>query len=407
MLYFDYRAKTANRGRIFQGIVTADTKESALDSLRSKGLTIVEVYSMRDFFGIRKSLYSFYDRITKKTLQEFFEQLSFMLDTDIALYDALTILRDNGASKKIMGLSRPIAESVRKGLSLHEAMEKTKQFTIPVIQQVKSGEDSGNVPQTLNRISAEFTRDIEFKKKIKGAMTYPIIVCTVMIMVLWVLLTFVVPNISKTIIGLGGELPTVTKIVISVSNAMAIATPFIVLSVVLAAPLYKYLCRNKIFKYNVDKAKIQMPVFGKLIEKLELSRFCKSLASMQESGITLVRSLNITQNALKNTYIKKMVEKSARLVEVSGLNLSLALAKGGEFPELMIQLIEVGVNTGKTDVVLSRIANQYEREIDNSIKKITSIIEPLMIMVVGSLAGMVVIAMFLPLMSIMDSSVVT
>ena len=403
MLYFDYKAKAANGSKIFHGVVTADTRDSALENLKSKGLTIVEIAPMQDFLSIRKTLYSFTDRITKKTIQEFFEQLAFMLDTDIALYDSLTILRDNGASKKIKALARPIAEGVRKGLSLHEAMETTKQFSITTVQQVKSGEDSGNVPQILNRISTEIAREMEFKKKIKGAMTYPIIICVVMTVVLWVLMTIVVPSISKTIIGLGGELPIITKIVIAVSNAMTKATPIVIVLAILGVILYKYMCRNKIFKYSVDKAKIQLPIFGKIIEKLELSRFCKSLAAMQESGIPLVRSLNITQNALKNTYIKRMIEKSARLVEVSGLNLSLALAKGGKFPELMIQLIEVGVNTGKTDEVLNRISNQYEKEIDNSIKKITTMIEPLMIIVVGALAGTVVISMFLPLMSVMDS----
>jgi len=403
MLYFDYKAKAANGSKIFHGVVTADTRDSALENLKSKGLTIVEIAPMQDFLSIRKTLYSFTDRITKKTIQEFFEQLAFMLDTDIALYDSLTILRDNGASKKIKALARPIAEGVRKGLSLHEAMETTKQFSVTTVQQVKSGEDSGNVPQILNRISTEIAREMEFKKKIKGAMTYPIIICVVMTVVLWVLMTIVVPSISKTIIGLGGELPIITKIVIAVSNAMTKATPIVIVLAILGVILYKYMCRNKIFKYSVDKAKIQLPIFGKIIEKLELSRFCKSLAAMQESGIPLVRSLNITQNALKNTYIKRMIGKSARLVEVSGLNLSLALAKGGKFPELMIQLIEVGVNTGKTDEVLNRISSQYEKEIDNSIKKITTMIEPLMIIVVGALAGTVVISMFLPLMAVMDS----
>ena len=402
MLYFDYKAKAANGSKVFRGVVTADTRDSALENLKSKGLTIVEIAPMQDFLSIRKTLYSFTDRITKKTIQEFFEQLAFMLDTDIALYDSLTILRDNGASKKIKALARPIAEGVRKGLSLHEAMETTKQFSVTTVQQVKSGEDSGNVPQILNRISTEIAREMEFKKKIKGAMTYPIIICVVMTVVLWVLMTIVVPSISKTIIGLGGELPIITKIVIAVSNAMTKATPIVIVLAILGVILYKYMCRNKIFKYSVDKAKIQLPIFGKIIEKLELSRFCKSLAAMQESGIPLVRSLNITQNALKNTYIKRMIEKSARLVEVSGLNLSLALAKGGKFPELMIQLIEVGVNTGKTDEVLNRISNQYEKEIDNSIKKITTMIEPLMIIVVGALAGTVVISMFLPLMAVLD-----
>lgn len=403
MLYFEYRAKAANNGKIFRGIVTADTQESALDNLKSKGLTIVEIYPMTDFLNIRKNLYSRSNKVTKKIIQELFEQLSYLLETDIALYDALTMLRDNGANKKIKRLAKPIAESVRKGLSLHEAMEKTKQFTVPIIQQVKSGEDSGNVPETLKRIFMELRRDSEFRKKIKGAMIYPIIICSVMSIVLWVLLTYVVPNISKTITSLGGELPVITKVVIFISNGLTKATPMIVLFSVLSILLYKYLCRNAVFKYNVDKTKIQIPVFGKLIEKLELSRFCKSLSVMQESGITLVRSLDIAQNELRNTYIRQMIEKAARLVEVSGLNLSLALTKGGKFPVIMIQLIGVGVSSGNTSKMLSRIASQYENEIDDSIKKITSIIEPLMIVVIGVLAGTVVISMFLPLMSIMDS----
>lgn len=403
MLYFDYKAKATNSSNVFRGVLTADTKDSAIENLKSKGLTIVEIEPMADVLNIRKTIYSFTDKITKKTIQEFFEQLAFMLDTDIALYDALTILRDNGANKKIKALVRPIAEGVRKGLSLHEAMETTKQFSITVTQQVKSGEDSGNVPRTLKRISDEIIREMEFKKKIKGAMIYPIIICVVMTAVLWVLMTLVVPTISKTIMGLGGELPAITKIVIAVSNIMTKATPFIILTAILSVFVYKYMCRNKAFKYRIDKFKITMPIFGKIIEKIELSRFCKSLSAMQESGIPLVRSLHITQNALKNTYIKKMVEKSARLVEISGLNLSLALAKGGKFPELMIQLIEVGVNTGKTDEVLNRICNQYEKEIDTSIKKITTLIEPIMMIVVGALAGTIVLSMMLPLMTICDS----
>ena len=392
MLYFDYRAKAANSNKIFRGVITSDTKEAAVENLKSKGLTIVEISPMADFLSLRKTFHSFSDRITKKTILEFFEQLAFMLNTDIALYDALIILRDNGASNKIKALSRPLADGIRKGLSLHESMENTSYFTVTTIQQIKSGEEGGNVPETLNRVATEMSRELEFKKKIKGAMTYPIIICVVMVIVLWVLMTLVVPSISETIIGLGGELPTITKIVIAVSTGMKKTTPLFIVLVITGIALYKFMCRNKEFKYSADRFKIKLPLFGKIIEKLELSRFCKSLSAMQESGIPLVRSLNITQNAVKNTYIRRMIEKAAHLVEVSGLNLSLALSKGGKFPELMIQLIEVGVNTGKTDEVLSRISNQYEKEIDGSVKKITSMIEPLMIIVVGVLAGTVVIS---------------
>ena len=403
MMYFDYRAKAANSNKVFRGVITADTLGSAIENLKNKGLTIVEITPMADFLSIRQTFHTFSDRITKKTVLEFFEQLSFMLNTDISLYEALTILRDNGANKKIKALSRPLADGVRKGLSLHEAMESVNYFSVTTVQQVKSGEESGNVPDTLKRVAAEMTREMEFKKKIKSAMTYPIIICVVMVIVLWVLMTLVVPSISETIIGLGGELPMITKIVIAVSNGMRKTTPLFILLVIASVGTYKFMCRNKEFKCKADRIKIKIPLVGKIIEKLELSRFCKNLSTMQESGIPLVHSLAITQNSLKNTYIRRMIEKSAHLVEVSGLDLSLALSKGGKFPELMIQLIEVGVNTGKISEVLSRISEQYQKEIDDSVKKITSMIEPAMIIIVGILAGTVVISMFLPLMSIMDT----
>jgi len=402
-MYFDYRAKAANSNKVFRGVITADTLGSAIENLKNKGLTIVEITPMADFLSIRQTFHTFSDRITKKTVLEFFEQLSFMLNTDISLYEALTILRDNGANKKIKALSRPLADGVRKGLSLHEAMESVNYFSVTTVQQVKSGEESGNVPDTLKRVAAEMTREMEFKKKIKSAMTYPIIICVVMVIVLWVLMTLVVPSISETIIGLGGELPMITKIVIAVSNGMRKTTPLFILLVIASVGTYKFMCRNKEFKCKADRIKIKIPLVGKIIEKLELSRFCKNLSTMQESGIPLVHSLAITQNSLKNTYIRRMIEKSAHLVEVSGLDLSLALSKGGKFPELMIQLIEVGVNTGKISEVLSRISEQYQKEIDDSVKKITSMIEPAMIIIVGILAGTVVISMFLPLMSIMDT----
>ena len=408
MMYFDYRAKAANSNKVFRGVVTSDTQASAIENLKSKGLTIVEITPMADFLSIRKTFHSFTERITKKTVLEFFEQLSFMLNTDISLYEALTILRDNGASKKIKALSRPLADGVRKGLSLHEAMESVNYFSVTTVQQVKSGEESGNVPDTLKRVAAEMAREMEFKKKIKSAMTYPIIICVVMVIVLWVLMTLVVPSISETIIGLGGELPTITKIVIAVSNGMRKTTPLFIMLVIAAVGTYKFMCRNKEFKCKADRIKIKIPLVGKIIEKLELSRFCKNLSTMQESGIPLVHSLAITQNSLKNTYIRRMVEKSANLISQNGLDLSLGLKEGskeerGKFPELMLQLIEVGVNTGKISEVLSRISEQYQKEIDDSVKKITSMIEPAMIIVVGILAGTVVISMFLPLMSIMDT----
>lgn len=147
----------------------------------------------------------------------------------------------------------------------------------------------------------------------------------------------------------------------------------------------------------MDRQKLRIPIAGNMLEKIELSKFCRNLSSMQKSGITLVSSLGIVDSAIKNQKIAREIKKAARLVEISGMNLAAALAKAGHFPSMLLQLVEVGISSGKITEVLDKIAEQYEKEVDVSLKRITSMIEPIMIVVVGILAGTVVIAIFLPM----------
>ncbi len=403
MEYFEYVVKNHLTGKKSTGIVTADNFEAAEDTLKRRGEDIISISPMKDFLNIRKRLYDFSTRTNKKSKSEFFTMLNFMLESGMSLHEALVNIRDSSINKSLRNLGRTTADEVRKGATLSSAARKTNQFDEAIVEQITAGEESGTINNALNRIVAQMEREIEFKGKIKSAMMYPIIICVVMVIVLWVLMTVVVPSLANTLVSMGGELPLITKIVIGVSDFMAKSTPYLITGLILAVIAYRIAVKNKKIKLYIDSYKLRIPIIGKMLEKIELSRFCSNLSAMQKSGITLVSSLKIVKAAIKNQRIASYVEKACTLVEISGMNLSTALSKAGTFPSMMLQLIEVGIESGQITEVLDRISLQYEKETDVSLKRLTSLIEPIMIVVVGLLAGVVVISILLPMFALTDN----
>lgn len=403
MEYYEYKSRNRINGKVFRGIITAEDIESAEDNLKKRGEDILEIAIMQDFLSIRKTIHNISTRTNKKTKLEFFSMLKFMLESGMSLYESLINIRDSSIDKSLKNLARIIADEVRQGADLSTAMRKSGQFDIAMVQQINSGEESGNIDDTLVRITEQIDREIAFKGKIKSAMMYPIIICVVMVVVLWVMMTLVVPSLAETLVSMGGELPLITKIVIGASDLMAVSTPYLILGIILLVIGYKAAVMNKDFKLKADGLKLKIPIVGNMIEKIEISKFCRNLSAMQKSGIALVGSLKTVQTAIKNSEISKAVEKASRLVEISGMNLSNALAKAGSFPAMMLQLIEVGISSGQICEVLDKIAMQYEKDVDVGLKRVTSLIEPIMIVVVGLLAGTVVISIFLPMFSLTDS----
>ena len=403
MKYFDYTVKNHLTGKRSKGVVTADNIEMAEETLKRRGEDIIVISPMSDFLNIRKAIYDFSMRANRKTKCEFFTMVNFMLESGLSLHKALINIRDTSINKTLRSLARTTADEVRKGASLSSAVKKTNQFEDAIIQQINAGEESGTINESLKRIILQMERETEFKSKIKSAMMYPIIICVVMVIVLWVMMTVVVPSLADTLISMGGELPLITKIVIGVSNFISVATPYIIAGIVLSFIAYRIAIKIPSIKLKIDTYKLKIPLVGKMLEKIELSRFCSNLSAMQKSGIPLVSSLKIVESAVKNSKIAQGIENAAHLVEVAGMNLSTALSKSGSFPEMMLQLIEVGIESGQICEVLDRVSHQYEKETDTGLKKITSLIEPIMIVVVGLLAGIVVISIFLPMFEMTEN----
>lgn len=403
MEYYEYKTRNHSSGKLCRGIITADDIESAENTLKRRGEDIISISEMQDFLNIRKTIYNLSVRASKRAKVEFFTMLQFMLDAGMSLHESLVNIRDTSMNTAIKGLSRKVADEVRKGATMSTALRKTGQFEISIVEQLSAGEEAGRITETLHRLVDQLEREIEFKSKIKSAMMYPIIICVVMIAVLWVMMTLVVPSLADTLISMGGELPLITKIVIGVSNGMQKATPYFIILIIVCVIGYRILIKKPAFKLAMDTYKRKIPVIGIMLEKIEIARFCRNLSAMQKSGISLVNSLKIVSATIKNAAISEEVQKACRLVEISGMNLAAALSKAGNFPAMMLELIDVGINSGKITLVLDKIAVQYEKEIDTSLKRITSLIEPVMIVVVGLLAGIVVISIFLPMFSLTEN----
>ena len=402
MKYFEYKTRNRATGKIFKGIITSDDIEGAEDTLKRRGEDIIEVYDLKDFLGIRQRIYNISLKPGKKVKLEFFTMLKFMLESGMSLHESLVAIRDSSINKSLRGLAGKTADEVRKGASLSAAMRKSGYFENSVIMQVSAGEESGSVTDTISRIIIRMQREIEFKSKIKSAMIYPIVICVVMVIVLWVMLTVVIPPLAETLVSMGGNLPLITKIVIGASKAMRVCTPYMLILGVLTVIAYKTAVKNAEIRIKADTYKLKIPIVGSMLQKTELSRFCSNLSAMQKSGITLVTSLKTVMTAIKNQRIAQDVQKACRLVEISGMNLSAALMKSGNFPALMLQLVEVGINSGQICDVLDRISEQFESEVDTGLKRITSIIEPSLIVVVGVMAGIIVASIFIPMMEMSD-----
>ncbi len=400
MEYFDYKVRNAANGKITKGVMRSDDLESAVETLKRRGENIIEIDYLKDFMNIRKVSLKLLTRLSKKLAAEFYTMLSFMLESGMALHESLITIRDSSINKKLKGLSSVIADEVRKGSSLSGAMKKSEMFPYASIEQIRAGEESGTVTAALKRLIIQTEKELEFTAKLRNAMVYPIVICIVMVAVLWVLMTVVVPSLSATLIGMGGELPLITRIVINLSEFMSKASPYFIVLIVGSIIAYKILIRNSDIKYMVDTNKLKIPLVGSMLEKIELSRFCRNLSAMQASRITLVRSIKIVDATVKNTNISQAIKKASRLIEISGMGLGTALSKSGNFPSLMLQLIEVGISSGQICNVLDKIAQQYEKEVDASLKWITSLIEPIMIIAVGLIAGTVVVSIFIPMFSI-------
>lgn len=399
MKKFKYVGRLAN-GQATTGIHASANKNTALTELTQQGIFVTKIEEAKEDTGLTSI---FKKKLKKQQVAMFFRQLSFLVSSGIPQYDALLVLRDSAIDKTIFNSMDRIASEIKEGKSLSQALRsQPESFHDMYVNQVLAGEDGGFLDQVLESISNQITRDIQFKKKVRGAMIYPITIIVVTFAIVFFLSVKVVPTLSQSLMDFGVELPLFTKIVLKAFEIYRKSIPFQVIAIIFLIIAYKSAYKNHAIASKIDKFKLNIKIAGPLLKKIAMVRFCNSLGALLQNGVLLSNALNTAGAVTGNHYLQDVVDIVKERVVKEGLDLSVAMRETKEFDPMTIQLLDVGSETGKLSDVLLLLADHLEKDVDNFISNLVSLIEPVLLTFVALLVGSVVISMLVPMFTMID-----
>jgi type IV pilus assembly protein PilC len=336
-------------------------------------------------------------RVKKKSLAIFTRQLATMIDAGLPLVQSLEILAKQEPSETFQEIIRSIKNEVESGATLAAALQKhPRVFDNMYVNLVVAAEEAGTLDVILGRLASHIEKMEALKKKIKSAMVYPIMIVTVAIGVTIVLMVFVVPVFEKLFAGMGSALPLPTQIVVSISRIFKSYLPIVIgLSVAAAIALNRYY-KSEQGRRKVDGLLLKTPIFGELIRKVAVSRFARTLATLVTSGVPILEALNIVAGASGNKVVEEAILKGRTSI-AEGQTIAEPLTESGVFPMMVTQMIAVGETTGSLELMLNKIADFYDDEVDVAVATLSSMLEPVLMIFLGVIVGGLVIAMYLPI----------
>ena len=395
MITFSYQARDAS-GRIVTGVHDALNEDNAVTSLMGRGLMVL---------SLQKKAAVGRNRNRKWTVKEtdivlFTRQLSTMIEAGISLVQALTALYDQSDPKRQRNLRNVISDvttRVQGGETFNESIAKhPRVFDRLFVSMVKAGETGGLLAEILDRLAGFLEATARLRKKVKSAMTYPVIVICIAFTITTFLIVKVVPIFGEIFKDFGAKLPAPTQFLINVSDFVRGDWYFLILGIGGTIFGIRAFLRSKRGKEFSDRWKLKLPIFGPLIHKICMSRFSRTFAQLIRSGVPILEVLDIVGGASGNHVVESSIRGVSADVE-KGDNLSVALSKKAIFPPMMLRMVSAGEATGKIDTMLEKMADFWDEEIEAMLDALTSLIEPLLIVFLGVIVGGIVIAMFLPI----------
>ncbi len=336
-------------------------------------------------------------RVRESDIILFARQFSTMIDAGLPIIQCLDILHAQQENKTFKKILRQVMEAVEGGSTLAEALKRfPKQFDELFINMIAAGEAGGILDTILRRLAAYLEKAAKLKRRVKGAMTYPIIVMIIAVLVVAVILIFVIPVFSEMFADLGGELPLPTQMVISLSNFVKSNILYISIAIALLAyAVYRFYKTEK-GRIAMDKFVLKIPVIGILIRKVAVARFSRTMGTMLASGVAILEALDIVAKTAGNKTIESALY-TVRTGIAEGRTMADPLMETGVFPSMVCQMIAVGESTGALDSMLNKIADFYDEEVDQAVENLTAMIEPFMMVFLGITIGGLVISMYLPI----------
>jgi type IV pilus assembly protein PilC len=395
---FVWKGRTRT-GQAQEGQLLADSRDAAVAVLRRQQIQVVNIKEKGKEIKILPRLPR---NVGSKRVAIFTRQFSVMLDAGLPLVQCLEILGDQEENRTFREIIQTTRTDVESGASLADAMRKhPKAFDDLYVNMVAAGEAGGILDVILQRLSTYIEKIVKLKSQVKAALIYPAAVIIIATMVVYIILWKVIPVFAQLFAGLGSEMPLLTRIVIAASNGIGRYSLFLIPGLALAIfGITKYHKTHR-GRRVLDGLLLKLPIIGMLLRKIAVARFCRTLSTLTASGVPILDGLEITAKTAGNAIIEDAVMAVRKSVE-EGKTLSEPLAQTKVFPPMVVQMINVGEQTGALDQMLSKIADFYEEEVDTAVAGLMKLIEPLMITLLGGVIGTIVAAMYLPLYSVLS-----
>ncbi|HEV8374594.1 MAG TPA: type II secretion system F family protein [Actinomycetota bacterium] len=398
---YAYRVRD-REGKMLGGTLEADSEEAVVTRLRQLGYSPISIEAEKSA-GLKTELrLPGAGRVKLKDLALFSRQFATMINSGLSLLRALTILGEQTGNKRLAEIVTQVRAEVEKGMSLSAAMAKhPRAFNRLYISMVRAGEVGGFLDQVLVKVAETFEKEVELRGKIRSAMTYPVVVFVMVLLIVSAMLIFIVPTFKNLYTSLGGTLPLPTRTLIGVSDGIRRFFPLVVLALIGLVIAYRRWRATPAGRYRLDQFKLKVKVFGPLFHKSALSRFSRTLATLIRSGVPILQALEIVADTVNNGVISRAIRDVQDSVR-EGESLATPLAKHPTFPAMVVQMMAVGEETGALDTMLSKVADFYDQEVEAAVASLTSLIEPILIAVMGAAVGGMVVALYMPLFNIIN-----
>ncbi|MFC5001664.1 type II secretion system F family protein [Dactylosporangium cerinum] len=397
---YDYQSidQAGKRGK---GKIEASNELAAAQLLRQQGLTPLAITSADSLMKRDITIPGFGDRTTLKDLSVFSRQFATMTQSGMSLLRSLAVLEEQAQKPSLKKAVGEVRLDIEGGTSLSGALGKhPKVFPTLMVAMIRAGETGGFLDSALDRIATNFEKDTHLRGKIKSALTYPVIVLVFTVVMISAVLIFIVPIFEKMFKQLGGELPLPTRIIVNASHTLYWLGPLVIgLIVVVTVTLRRAAAANPAVRLTLDKVKLRLPVFGPLFTKIALSRFSRNLGTLLGVGVPVLQALDVVGATTGNAVISNAMADLQNAVR-EGQPMSSQLGSHKIFPSMVVQMVEVGEESGQISQMLEKVADFYDREVDSAADALTASIEPIMVLVMGGVVGGMIICLYLPMFSI-------
>ncbi|MBD0386234.1 MAG: type II secretion system F family protein [Nostoc sp. C3-bin3] len=386
--------------------ITAESLVQARTNLRDQGFVVQDVKQFQGFqtnFDLKKFQTSLV-KVSVKDKAVFSRQFAVLMNAGVAIVRSLGVLSEQCSNPKLKQALVDISGDVQSGMNLSESMRKHPEcFDGLYVSMIQAGEIGGVLDEVLNRLAKLLEDVARLQNQIKSALSYPTVVGFIAVAIFLGMTIFLIPIFANIFIQIGTELPPLTQFLMDVSKFLRSPKAFVLIAVLVGLRIaYTQYAKTPIGRITIDRLSLKMPLFGDLIQKSSVARFSRTFGSLTRSGVPILTCLEIVRDTSGNQVIANAIDAARMEIQQGGM-ISIALQKDSVFPAMAIQMISIGEETGELDAMLMKVADFYEDEVEQAVKAMTSILEPVMIVVLGGMVGTILLAMYLPMFKVFET----